>query len=162
MTRRHVRRYLDTADGKSTSNLRRHAKICWGENIVAAADAARQHGAAREIVEKSLKMPDRSITAMFELVKGTGKVTYSYKQHTRTESRYALGRALLVVGLDPCTHIVPCQCGDCSLGGGKHASLQDSEGPRLCELDEDWTTGILHTFARNCLSGYQEDFCMLP
>jgi hypothetical protein len=90
MTRRHVRRYLDTADGKSTSNLRRHAKLCWGEDVVAGADASRLHGAAREIVEKSLRMPDRSITAMFERVKGKGAVSYSHRQHTKTESRYAL------------------------------------------------------------------------
>jgi hypothetical protein len=90
MNWRHVRRYLDTADGKSTSNLRRHAKICWGEEAIAGADAAKSHGAAHEIVEKSLGMPDGSITAMFERVKGKGKVTYSHKQHTRTESRYAL------------------------------------------------------------------------
>lgn len=38
---RHVRRYLDTGDAKSTSNLRKHAKICWGEEAVAAADSTR-------------------------------------------------------------------------------------------------------------------------
>lgn len=89
MNRRHVRRYLDTTDGKSTGNLRRHAKICWGEEAVAAADAAKLHGAAREIVEKSMRMPDGSITAMFERLKGSGKVTYSHKQHTKAEARYA-------------------------------------------------------------------------
>jgi hypothetical protein len=90
MTRRHVRRYLDTSDWKSTSNLRRHAKICWGEDAVEGADAANTHGAAREVVEKSLRMPNGSITTMFERVKGNGKVTYSHKQHTRTEARYVL------------------------------------------------------------------------
>jgi hypothetical protein len=35
---RMVRRYLDTSDAKSTSNLRKHAKICWGEEVVASAD----------------------------------------------------------------------------------------------------------------------------
>ncbi|KAH9034911.1 hypothetical protein EDB85DRAFT_2144118 [Lactarius pseudohatsudake] len=43
--RRLVRRYLDTADGKSTSNLRRHAKLCWGEEAIAA-DALKSHGAS--------------------------------------------------------------------------------------------------------------------
>jgi hypothetical protein len=89
LNRRHVRRFLDTADGKSTSNLRRHAKICWGEEAVAGADVAKTHGSAREIVEKSLRMPNASITAMFERVKGKGKVAYSHKQHTKTEARYA-------------------------------------------------------------------------
>jgi hypothetical protein len=90
MNRRHVRRYLDTSDWKSTSNLRRHAKICWGVDAVEGADAASTHGAAREVVEKSLRMPNGSITTMFERVKGSGKVTYSHKQHTRTEARYVL------------------------------------------------------------------------
>jgi len=35
---RMVRCYLDTTDAKSTSNLRKHAKFCWGEEAVAAAD----------------------------------------------------------------------------------------------------------------------------
>ena len=90
MTRRHVRRYLDTSDGKSTSNLRRHAKLCWGEVAVLGADAVRTHGAARQVVERSLKTRDASITTMFERVKGgENKVTYSHRQHTKTEVRYA-------------------------------------------------------------------------
>ena len=89
-SRRHVQRYLDTSDGKSTSNLCRHAKICWGEDSVAAADAAKTHAAAREVVEKSLGMLDKSITAMFERVRGNTQVTYSHRQHTKTEVRYAI------------------------------------------------------------------------
>jgi hypothetical protein len=88
MNWRHIQRFLDTTDGKSTSNLCRHGKICWGEEAVAGADAARSHGAARKIVEKSLRMLDGSIVAMFEHVKGKGKVTYSHKQHTKTEAQY--------------------------------------------------------------------------
>ena len=33
--------YLDTGDAKSTSNLHKHAKICWGEEAVAATDNTR-------------------------------------------------------------------------------------------------------------------------
>jgi hypothetical protein len=36
---RTVRRYLDTGDAKSTGNLRKHAKLCWGEEAVTAADS---------------------------------------------------------------------------------------------------------------------------
>ena len=36
-----VHRYLDTSDSKLTGGLRRHAKICWGEENVARADEAR-------------------------------------------------------------------------------------------------------------------------
>ena len=57
---------------------------------MAGVDAVKSHGAAHEIIEKSLRMPDGSITAMFEHVKGRGKVMYSHKQHTKTESQYAL------------------------------------------------------------------------
>ena len=32
-----VHRYLDTGNAKSTRNLHKHAKICWGEQVVAAA-----------------------------------------------------------------------------------------------------------------------------
>ena len=30
--------YLDTTDAKSTGNLRKHAKVCWGDETVAAVD----------------------------------------------------------------------------------------------------------------------------
>ena len=73
---RHVRRYLDTSDAKSTSNLRKHAKICWGEEAVAAADATRDANAAREALGK-LKNTDGSITAAFERI-AKGKVLYSH------------------------------------------------------------------------------------
>jgi len=36
-----MRRYLDTGDAKSTSNLHKHMKICWGEDTVAAADGTK-------------------------------------------------------------------------------------------------------------------------
>src|ERR1700722_3877408 len=62
VARSHVRRYLDTADGKSTSNLCRHAKVCWGEEAIAGVDSVRSQGAARQIVEKSLGTLNGSIT----------------------------------------------------------------------------------------------------
>ena len=78
------------SDGKSTSNLCRHAKLCWGEEAVSAADAVRTHGAARQVVEKALTMRDGSITAIFKHINGgNGTVTYSHRQHTKTEVRYA-------------------------------------------------------------------------
>src|ERR1700678_534044 len=38
---RDVCRYLDKGDRNSTSNLRKHAKVCWGDETVAAANATR-------------------------------------------------------------------------------------------------------------------------
>lgn len=75
--------YLDTSDAKSTGNLRKHAKICWGVETVAAADETRNVNDAREALKK---VKDGSITEAFERV-GKGKVTYSHRQHTTTQAR---------------------------------------------------------------------------
>jgi hypothetical protein len=90
MNWQHIQRYLDTAEGRSTSNLCCHVKICWGEEAIAGADATKLHPVAHEIVDKSLRMLDGSITAMFECIKGKGSVTYLHRQHTKTESRYVM------------------------------------------------------------------------
>jgi hypothetical protein len=82
---RHVRRYLNTADATSTSNLRWHAKSCWGEGTVAAAGDTHNVREARGVLAKSI-LRDGSITAAFERA-GKAKVTYSHRQHTKTESR---------------------------------------------------------------------------
>jgi hypothetical protein len=82
---RMVRRYLDTGDAKSTSNLRKHAKICWGEEAIAAADNTKDARAAREALGK-LKSVNGSITAAFKRV-AKSKVTYKHTQHTTTEAR---------------------------------------------------------------------------
>lgn len=84
--RRQVRRYLDKGDAKSTSNLRKHAKLCWGNEAVAAADTTKNAAAAREAMSKTDLKRDGSITTSFERI-GKGKITYSHRQHTKTESR---------------------------------------------------------------------------
>ncbi|KAH9033808.1 hypothetical protein EDB85DRAFT_1864284, partial [Lactarius pseudohatsudake] len=81
-----VRRYLYTGDASSTSNLRRHAKICWGDEAVAAADLTNNLRTAREALSKTKMGVNGSITAAFERV-GNSKVTYSHRQHTRIEAR---------------------------------------------------------------------------
>ena len=83
---RMVCQYLDIGDVKSMSNLCKHAKICWGEEAVAAADNMQDVRAAREALGK-LKSVDRSITAAFEQV-AKSKVTYSHHQHTTTKAQY--------------------------------------------------------------------------
>ena len=77
-----VRRYLDTSDAKSTSNLHKHARVCWGVEAVAAADETRNIGDALEALTKC---KDGSKTEVFQQ-KGKGKVTYSHHQHTTTQS----------------------------------------------------------------------------
>ncbi|PIL26246.1 hypothetical protein GSI_12002 [Ganoderma sinense ZZ0214-1] len=84
-----VRRFLDTKDHSSTSNLRAHANKCWGtETVAAAAEAASVQVARDEIVGSILKTG--SITAHFE--RKAGQVTYSARQHNRTETRVEIVR----------------------------------------------------------------------
>lgn len=85
-----VRRFLDTGDAKSTSNMRKHAKKCWTAEVVASADKADNANDVRRTTVKGLLDP-QSITAAFER-KGKGKVTYSHRQHTKTELRAEIVR----------------------------------------------------------------------
>lgn len=86
---RDVRRFLDTGDAKSTGNLRRHAKACWGDDAVSAADNTNNLDAARTILAKSGLKRDGSITSAFERI-GKEKVSYSHRQYTYTETRYVV------------------------------------------------------------------------
>jgi len=73
-----VHRFLDKKDAGSTSNLHKHAKICWGSDMVKAAMGARNASEAQQILSES---KDGSIAAVFQ-IKGKGKVTYLHRQHT--------------------------------------------------------------------------------
>jgi hypothetical protein len=83
---RYVYRFLDKGDANSTSNLLRHAKICWGVAVVDAASTTHNIEEAREVLAKT-KLQDGSILAEFQRI-GKGKVTYRHTQHTATETRY--------------------------------------------------------------------------
>jgi hypothetical protein len=69
----------------STSNLRQHAKICWGEETVNAASNATSVKAARTVLAK-LNLKDGSITAVFKSARKE-RVTFLHQQHTRAEIR---------------------------------------------------------------------------
>ncbi|KAG2086663.1 uncharacterized protein F5147DRAFT_553382, partial [Suillus discolor] len=79
-----VRRYLDTGDAKSTGNMRKHAKKCWGAETVESADKAKN---ATEVCGTTVKgiLDPQTITVAFER-KGKGKVTFSHRQHMKMES----------------------------------------------------------------------------
>lgn len=80
-----IRRFLDKKDARSTGNMRKHVKSCWGEDTLNAADSAKDANEVRtKIVGGILK--NGSIMASFER-KGKGKVTYSHRQHTHGETR---------------------------------------------------------------------------
>ena len=83
---RFVHRFLYTGDTSSTSNLCRHAKVCWGADAVVAADQTGGATTARKALANQSEV-NGSITAAFKRA-GKGKVTYSHRQHTMAESRY--------------------------------------------------------------------------
>jgi hypothetical protein len=85
---RNVYRFLDKGDANSTSNLLRHAKICWGTEAVEAASATQDLDAARDILGKT-KFRDGTILAEFQRI-SKDKVTYRHTQHSTSEARYVL------------------------------------------------------------------------
>jgi hypothetical protein len=87
--RRIVRRFLDKADKGSTSNLRKHARHCWGDDIIKKADELKDEltiDNMRESLAEAKKGQDGSIVAFFDR-KGKGKVKYMLRQHTYQEAR---------------------------------------------------------------------------
>ena len=81
-----IRRYLDTSDAVSTGNMRRHAKSCWGVEVVEQADALGNGEDAREAFVKKT-MRDGDIKVLLERKRGS-VVSYSHRQFTRDETRY--------------------------------------------------------------------------
>ncbi|KAH9911967.1 uncharacterized protein BXZ73DRAFT_56690 [Epithele typhae] len=84
-----VNRYIDKGDATSTGNMTRHAKGCFGDEAVKRATKADMTPA--EVRQRFGKNASESgdITSFFER-NGKGPVTYSHRQHTRTETRYSL------------------------------------------------------------------------
>jgi hypothetical protein len=82
---RGVWRFLDKGDAKLTGNMWKHARKCWGEDVVAHADKASN---ANEVHWTTVKgsLDPQSIMAVFEQ-KGRDKVTYSHLQHTKSETQ---------------------------------------------------------------------------
>ena len=85
---RGVRQFLDKEDAKSTSNMRKHAKKCWGDEVVALVDKAKN---AHEVCVTTVKgaLDPQLITTAFER---KGKMKYSHQQHTKTEARAEIVR----------------------------------------------------------------------
>lgn len=117
-------RYLDTKDAQSTSNLRKHARKCWGEDVIKEADEAGTLDAARTLLRKDAGSDKRngSITSHFAR-QGKGRVTYSHRQHTKQESR----------------------CVELMLDCRKLKTICYCQGPWLQLLDEDRSTELLRS-----------------
>ena len=77
--------FLDTKDAGSTGKLYKHIRLCWGEEVLNAADTVKS---AEEVQGKIIPtfLRDGSITTMFQL-KAKGKVTYSHCPHTHSETK---------------------------------------------------------------------------
>ncbi|KAF8867748.1 hypothetical protein BD779DRAFT_1615823 [Infundibulicybe gibba] len=86
---RGVRRFLDKGDSKSTGNMLKHARKCWGADTIQAATLAKDADAVRAITIRGV-LHAGSITAMFKRKGNT--ITYSHKQHTRKESKAEIVR----------------------------------------------------------------------
>lgn len=80
-----VRRYLATTDTKSTSNMRRHVKSCWGKEALDAADAMKTAANAKDAISTYWRTQD--IKVAFGNV-GKKTVSFSTHQHTPSETRY--------------------------------------------------------------------------
>ena len=77
--------HFGTADAQSTGNMCKHAKKCWGDKAMEAADSAKDVSEACEKVVKSI-LQDGSTMGAFERT-GKGKVIYSHRQHTKAETK---------------------------------------------------------------------------
>lgn len=71
-----IRWFLDTKDAHSTGNMHKHVRKCWEDDVLAAADQARDAASARTMVVEPFKR-NSSITKAFKQ-KGQGAVTYSH------------------------------------------------------------------------------------
>ena len=80
---RGVCQFLDKGDAKSTSNMRKLAKKCWGDEVVDSVDKAKNANKVHATTVKGT-LDLQSITAAFER---KGKVKYSHWQHTKTKAR---------------------------------------------------------------------------
>ena len=76
-------RFSDTGDATATGSMRRHAEHCWGPEIWNTTQG-KKAADARPIVDAFAR--SGTITDAFERI-GKGKVSYSARQHTSTETR---------------------------------------------------------------------------
>jgi len=70
--------------------MRKHAKRCWGAETITSADNAKNANDVRDTTIKGI-LNSQMITAAFER-QGKDKVTFSHRQHTKTESRAEIVR----------------------------------------------------------------------
>ena len=77
--------YLNTKDARSTSNMQKHVKTCWGKEILDTADSAKDASKVQTKIIYTFRQ-NGSITKAFKR-KNQGVETYSHQQHTLAETR---------------------------------------------------------------------------
>ncbi|KAK2463721.1 hypothetical protein APHAL10511_004472 [Amanita phalloides] len=85
-----VCRFLDKKDTRSTSNMHKHVKACWGDKALVAADSAANADDVRTFIVGGI-LKNGSITDSFER-KGKGKRTYSIRALTCAEVKAEIVR----------------------------------------------------------------------
>ncbi|KAG2040732.1 hypothetical protein BDR03DRAFT_857696, partial [Suillus americanus] len=83
-----VRHYLDKGNAPLTGNMRKHVQSCWGEEVLQAADEAKDANEVQKKIMGSI-LQNGSIMASFER-KGKGKITYSHRQHTKAKAKHVV------------------------------------------------------------------------
>ncbi|KAH9912442.1 uncharacterized protein B0H18DRAFT_825556, partial [Fomitopsis serialis] len=84
-----VKRYLDGKDARSTSNMRKHVKLCWSEEALKAADGTGSASKAKDCVEKYRRTQDIKLSFGVSTKK---TVTFSTRQHTPSQTRAEIVR----------------------------------------------------------------------
>ncbi|PBK66582.1 hypothetical protein ARMSODRAFT_890327, partial [Armillaria solidipes] len=86
-----ISRYPDMADAGSTGALQHHIQKCWGDEVLAAADAMNDLTKSHEVVDKELrkhKPKNGSIVSMLKRF-GSKVISYSTRAHTKTENMFS-------------------------------------------------------------------------
>ncbi|KAG6913256.1 hypothetical protein DXG01_008365 [Tephrocybe rancida] len=84
-------RFLNTKDRSSTSNLIKHVKSCWGQEAWDGAVTCGDADTVRKALSDKGNLKSGSIFKIFQR-KGKAQVTFSHRQHTRSETRAEIVR----------------------------------------------------------------------
>lgn len=80
-----IKRWLHKKDRNSTSNLCKHVRKCFGDEALDCVDEVGSASKAHNGVQAYVRSGDLLVS--FTHTASKGKVTYSVRQHTRTQTR---------------------------------------------------------------------------
>ncbi|KAJ6615157.1 hypothetical protein B0H10DRAFT_1718280, partial [Mycena sp. CBHHK59/15] len=82
-----IARNQTTKDSKSTKNLRLHAKKCWGEDNVLAAEKVKSLGEACKLLKENSGVRNQRLTDIFKAHAAAGGKSFSHVPLTNEQSR---------------------------------------------------------------------------